>query len=256
MRDDYSTITNAYPDHEDVQGPAGFDVAQVISEFVPDARGTSSRRKTRCSPSSASRPRSATRPPRRRLGRERTHRRRPPGPLPLPGAPEEHRAGDACSAARLGSPPAWPSPRWPTTSSPTLGYSRSTRRVAWAGRTLDFTNGMSANERTGAHGQLAYGRASTSRNRRGAGALDRHRGEQPRRPDRAERGLRAVPRRGHRGASALPHRDERRAASPGSSRRRSRGTSRRSRRRRTSPAPTRRRCTTAVAADRSRASRG
>lgn len=35
MRDDYSTITNAYPDHEDVQGPAGFDVATVISEFVP-----------------------------------------------------------------------------------------------------------------------------------------------------------------------------------------------------------------------------
>src|SRR5262249_34330033 len=35
MRDDYSTITNAYPDHEDVQGPAGYDVAQVISEFIP-----------------------------------------------------------------------------------------------------------------------------------------------------------------------------------------------------------------------------
>ena len=35
MRDDYSTVTNAYPDHEDVQGPAGYDVAQVISEFVP-----------------------------------------------------------------------------------------------------------------------------------------------------------------------------------------------------------------------------
>src|SRR5206468_100624 len=34
-RDDYSTITNAYPDHEDVQGPTGFDVATVISEFVP-----------------------------------------------------------------------------------------------------------------------------------------------------------------------------------------------------------------------------
>jgi poly-gamma-glutamate synthase PgsB/CapB len=35
MRDDYSTITNAYPDHEDVQGPSGWDVANVISEFVP-----------------------------------------------------------------------------------------------------------------------------------------------------------------------------------------------------------------------------
>src|SRR5262249_42329533 len=35
MRDDYSTITNAYPDHEDLQGPAGQDVAETISEFVP-----------------------------------------------------------------------------------------------------------------------------------------------------------------------------------------------------------------------------
>ncbi len=35
MRDDYTTITNAYPDHEDIQGPSGFDVAQVISHFIP-----------------------------------------------------------------------------------------------------------------------------------------------------------------------------------------------------------------------------
>ncbi|HEY0136255.1 MAG TPA: hypothetical protein VGB85_19355, partial [Nannocystis sp.] len=35
MKDDLSTITNAYPDHEDIQGPAGMDVATVISGFVP-----------------------------------------------------------------------------------------------------------------------------------------------------------------------------------------------------------------------------
>ncbi len=35
MRDDICTITNAYPDHEDIQGPRGFDVAQVIARFVP-----------------------------------------------------------------------------------------------------------------------------------------------------------------------------------------------------------------------------
>lgn len=34
-RDDYSTITNTYPDHEDVQGPAGIDVPQAMTEFVP-----------------------------------------------------------------------------------------------------------------------------------------------------------------------------------------------------------------------------
>ncbi len=35
MRDDLVTLTNAYPDHEDIQGPAGMDVARVISGFIP-----------------------------------------------------------------------------------------------------------------------------------------------------------------------------------------------------------------------------
>ncbi|MCA1714498.1 MAG: hypothetical protein LC715_05050 [Gammaproteobacteria bacterium] len=35
MRDDVSTITNCFPDHEDIQGPAGVDLPLVISEFIP-----------------------------------------------------------------------------------------------------------------------------------------------------------------------------------------------------------------------------
>ncbi len=35
MRDDLSTLTNCYPDHEDIQGPSGHDVADAISRFVP-----------------------------------------------------------------------------------------------------------------------------------------------------------------------------------------------------------------------------
>lgn len=35
MRDDITTITNTYPDHEDIQGPSGIDVAQVIAEVLP-----------------------------------------------------------------------------------------------------------------------------------------------------------------------------------------------------------------------------
>ena len=35
MKDDLSTITNCYPDHEDIQGPSGRDVASSISRFVP-----------------------------------------------------------------------------------------------------------------------------------------------------------------------------------------------------------------------------
>lgn len=33
-QDDFSTLTNAYPDHEDIQGPSGVDVAWCISEFI------------------------------------------------------------------------------------------------------------------------------------------------------------------------------------------------------------------------------
>ena len=35
MRDDLSTITNTYPDHEDIQGPAGIDIPKVMTEFIP-----------------------------------------------------------------------------------------------------------------------------------------------------------------------------------------------------------------------------
>jgi poly-gamma-glutamate synthase PgsB/CapB len=35
MRDDISTITNCYPDHEDLQGPAGIEIPIVMQRFVP-----------------------------------------------------------------------------------------------------------------------------------------------------------------------------------------------------------------------------
>lgn len=35
VQDDVSTITNTNPDHEDIQGPAGINIPEVISEFIP-----------------------------------------------------------------------------------------------------------------------------------------------------------------------------------------------------------------------------
>jgi poly-gamma-glutamate synthase PgsB/CapB len=35
MQDNFSTITNAYPDHEDILGPTGIDVATEMSNFIP-----------------------------------------------------------------------------------------------------------------------------------------------------------------------------------------------------------------------------
>jgi poly-gamma-glutamate synthase PgsB/CapB len=36
MRDDISTITNTYPDHEDLQGPAGVNIPEVMTQFIPE----------------------------------------------------------------------------------------------------------------------------------------------------------------------------------------------------------------------------
>ena len=35
MKDDIATITNTYPDHEDLQGPAGINIPQVMTNFIP-----------------------------------------------------------------------------------------------------------------------------------------------------------------------------------------------------------------------------
>lgn len=37
MRDDIATLTNTFPDHEDIQGPAGIDVAETMTHFIPQA---------------------------------------------------------------------------------------------------------------------------------------------------------------------------------------------------------------------------
>ncbi len=34
MQDTISTITNAFPDHEDIQGPAGYNIAQTMTNFI------------------------------------------------------------------------------------------------------------------------------------------------------------------------------------------------------------------------------
>lgn len=35
MRDDISTLTNTFPDHEDLQGPAGINIPEVMTNFIP-----------------------------------------------------------------------------------------------------------------------------------------------------------------------------------------------------------------------------
>ena len=149
MRDDYSTITNAYPDHEDVQGPSGYDVANVISEFVP-THGNLITSEEQMLP----------------ILRERAKER--DTKLRIVGARDAELLADdlltrfpyqehpknialVTSLARtLGIPAAVAIAEMADHVVPDLGVLKRYPWVPHRGRQLSFVNGMSANERTGA----------------------------------------------------------------------------------------------------------
>jgi poly-gamma-glutamate synthase PgsB/CapB len=149
MRDDYSTITNAYPDHEDVQGPTGYDVATVISEFVP-TKGRLFTSEDQMLPILRER---ATE--RDTLLREVTARDAElvAGDILARFPYQEHPKNIALvvSLARaLGVPSAVALAEMADHVVPDLGVLKTYPEVPYRGRRLSFTNGMSANERTGA----------------------------------------------------------------------------------------------------------
>lgn len=149
MRDDCSTITNAYPDHEDVQGPTGTDVATVISEFVPSA-GQLFTSEEQMLP----------------ILRERAKERGTT--LQVVSARDAELIADdllarfpyqehpknialvASLARGLGVSPVTAIVEMADNVVPDLGVLKTYPTVPWRGRTLSFTNGMSANERAGA----------------------------------------------------------------------------------------------------------
>ena len=149
MRDDYSTITNAYPDHEDVQGPAGYDVAQVISEFVPP-NGRLFTTEDQMLPLLREAARSRGTSIRAVGDRESSLL----GDDVLARFPyHEHPKNIAlvCAVAQaLGVPAAVALAEMADNVVPDLGVLKTYPSVTHAGRTVAFTNGMSANERTGA----------------------------------------------------------------------------------------------------------
>jgi poly-gamma-glutamate synthase PgsB/CapB len=151
MRDDYSTITNAYPDHEDVQGPTGYDVAECISEFVPTGghlfttedqmlpilkQRAKERRTTLHEVGSAD----------SELISEEILDRFPyqehPRNIALVGA----------LARAMGVPRSVALVEMADNVVPDLGVLKTYPAIEHEGRRLAFTNGMSANERTGALG--------------------------------------------------------------------------------------------------------
>lgn len=149
MRDDYSTITNAYPDHEDVQGPAGYDVAQVISEFIPP-NGRLFTTEDQMLPLLREAAKSKNTSIRAIGERESSLL----GDDVLARFPyHEHPKNIALVSAlaqALGVPAAVALAEMADNVVPDLGVLKTYPRVMHAGRSVAFTNGMSANERTGA----------------------------------------------------------------------------------------------------------
>lgn len=151
MRDDYSTITNAYPDHEDVQGPSGYDVATVISEFVP-TKGNLLTAEDQMLP--ILRERSKERGTTMRVCHMRDADLIGDDMLArFPYAEHPRNIALVQQLARaLGVPGAVALAEMADNVVPDLGVLKEYAKVPHKGRTLSFVNGMSANERTAALG--------------------------------------------------------------------------------------------------------
>lgn len=148
MRDDLQTLTNAYPDHEDIQGPAGHDVARSIAGFMRSG-GTVITSEEQMLPVLAD----EARRKRARL-------------VPLAGRDHLLLADDLLArfpyrehprnvalvrrlAVELGLDPDLATADMADHVVPDLGVLKVYPTVTHRGRRLAFINGMSANDRTG-----------------------------------------------------------------------------------------------------------
>ena len=148
MRDDLTTLTNCYPDHEDVQGPSGREVAESLSRFVP-RKGVLVTTEQEMAPIL------------HQVARDRSTRFVPVGAVEadliaqdlLDRFPyREHPrniALVASMAAELGLDPTEAIVSMADHLVPDIGALKQFPTAAFAGRRITFVNGHSANERTG-----------------------------------------------------------------------------------------------------------
>jgi len=148
MQEELATLTNAYPDHEDIMGPAGEDVARVIGTFMPD-RGRVFTAEEQMLP----------------LIRDAAARRGSeivevtpidaallPGDLLARFPYSEHPSNIAmvlALAEHLGIEREWALVKMADHVVADLGVLKTYPTVELSGRKLTFSNGMSANERAG-----------------------------------------------------------------------------------------------------------
>lgn len=148
MRDDVQTLTNAYPDHEDIQGPAGHDVARSIAGFIRSG-GITITTEEQMLPVLADEAR-------RKRARLIVVARRDQLLLAedlLARFPyREHPSNIALVrrlAVELGLDPDLSTADMADHVVPDLGVLKAYPTVSHRGRRLTFVNGMSANDRTG-----------------------------------------------------------------------------------------------------------
>lgn len=148
MHHDLSTITNAYPDHEDVQGPTGLDVAATIGEFVP-AHGELFTSEDQMLPVIRERARALG--SRAHVVSERDAELIADDLLARFSHSEHPRnvALVAALARHFGIPQAVAITEMADHLVPDLGVLKTYPTVPFKGRLLSFTNGMGANDRAG-----------------------------------------------------------------------------------------------------------
>ena len=151
MKGRFATLTNAYPDHEDVMGPSGEEVARVIAGFLPEGgeaitaevemlpilKAEARRKGTALD---AIRPEDADLLPRDLVER-----------IPYQEHPRNV-ALVAAMAARWGIPRDRAIAAMADCVVPDLGVLKTYPEVTLRSRRVRFSNGMSANERAGALG--------------------------------------------------------------------------------------------------------
>lgn len=148
MRDDISTITNTYPDHEDIQGPAGINIPQVMTNFIPYNGSLLTTEEQ-------------MRPVLQEAAKQRKTRFRPVGWLEagllaedvLARFPyDEHPFNIALVLAlgdELGIDPDFALKEMADRVVADIGVLKTFPAAPWRSRRLEFVNGMSANERFG-----------------------------------------------------------------------------------------------------------
>jgi hypothetical protein len=148
MRDEPCTPTNTYPDHENIQGPAGIGIPRVMTRFIPRGRAVFTAEEQM-----APILRDAAKEARAQLieVRWRDHALLPADVLArFPY--EEHPRNIALVlklAEALGVERSMALKEMADWVVPDLGVLKTYRDARWRGRRLVFSNGMSANDRTG-----------------------------------------------------------------------------------------------------------